>query len=135
MTIDSTTEDRRRSIRIAVLVIGLVAIGFTVAIVLSMRSPPQMGADEEVFNTVDALYTAVRNQDEKQLAQCEVRLKDYGESGKLPKDSAEHLEAIINQARGGRWESAAKRLYDFMLAQRRDGFVDEKKPLKKGKSK
>ena len=36
--------------------------------------PPQMGADEGVFATVDALFTAVRARDERLIGQCEQRL-------------------------------------------------------------
>src|SRR5258708_4692667 len=35
--------------------------------------PPQMGADKDVFATVDALFTAITAHDEKQLSQCEQR--------------------------------------------------------------
>jgi hypothetical protein len=31
------------------------------------------------------------------------------------------LDGIIKKARAGNWESATERLYDFMLAQRREG--------------
>jgi hypothetical protein len=105
---------------------------------LSLQRPPQMGSDEAVFNTVDALYTAVRNQDDKQLTDSEHRLTAFKEAGKLPKDSAEYLERVIATARSGGWDSAAHRLYDFMLVQRRDGFEpshnkNDKHPKHKGK--
>ena len=99
--------------------LGIVAV---VIAVLSFRSPPQMGAEEEVFDTVDALYTAVRNRDDKQLGDCETRLAAYREAGKLPEKAAEALAAIIRKARGGSWDTAAERLYDFMAAQKRDGY-------------
>jgi hypothetical protein len=83
--------------------------------------PPQMGADEAVFRTVDALFTAATARDEKQLADCERRLVALKDAGKLPPDASAYLDNIIRQARGGRWESAAHSLYDFMRAQRRDG--------------
>ena len=114
--------------------LGIVAV---VIAVLSFRSPPQMGAEEEVFDTVDALYTAVRNRDDKQLGDCETRLAAYREAGKLPEKAAEALAAIIRKARGGSWDTAAERLYDFMAAQKRDGYqghahkaVDKRKKTK-----
>lgn len=73
---------------------------------------------------MDALYTAVRSRDEKRLAQCEQRLASYRDAGKFPKASAEYLSGIIGTARGGDWQSAAKRLYGFMLAQRREGAME-----------
>jgi hypothetical protein len=111
-----------------------VVVVLVVVLVLSLRTPPQMGPDEEVFNTVDALYTAVRNQDDQQLTACEVKLNGYREAGKLPTAAAESLAGIISKSRSGNWESAAKQLYDFMAAQKRDGFTPPakvEKPKKK----
>jgi hypothetical protein len=83
--------------------------------------PPQMGADDEAFKTVDALFTAVTARDEKLLGRCERQLQACRDVGKLPAAAATHLDGVIRQARAGRWESASERLYDFMRAQRRDG--------------
>jgi hypothetical protein len=112
--------DRQRT---RVLVVSLAAVGAAaVAIVVYVWSrPPQMGPDEDVFTTVDALYTAVRARDERLLADCEKRLTAYRRAGKLPAAAADHLDGVIATARGGAWQSAAERLYDFMLAQRREG--------------
>lgn len=116
------------------IALAAVAVVLVIVLVLSLRTPPQMGPDEEVFNTVDALYTAVRNQDDGQLTACEAKLNGYRDAGKLPTSAAESLAGIIAQSRGGNWESAAKRLYDFMAAQKREGFVPQpkvEKPKKK----
>ncbi len=107
--------------RAAWAVLGGVAMLVAVAVLLSLRSPPQMGPDAEVFETVDALYTAVRNRDEARLTQCAARLDEYRAAGKLPKAAADRLDGVIAKARAGDWQPAAERLYDFMLAQRRDG--------------
>jgi hypothetical protein len=104
------------------LLIGLVLFGTVAAVAGSCfwwTRPPQMGADAEVFRTVDALYTAVTARDEKLLQQCERRLGRLREAGKLPREAADYLDAIIATARQGRWQPAAERLYDFMIAQRR----------------
>ncbi len=107
--------------RLAWIAAGILAAGFLGWFLLGLRKPPQMGAEPEVFATVDALYTAVRNRDEPRLAKCEQRLVAYRKSGKLPDASARYLDDIIADARGGGWTTAAQRLYDFMLAQRREG--------------
>src|SRR5262249_10160495 len=83
--------------------------------------PPQMGADEDVFKTVDALFTAITAHDEKLLGQCDQRLHSYKNAGKLSVAATKYLNSVIQTARAGRWESAAERLYDFMMAQRREG--------------
>ena len=99
---------------------GLAVAGVVTAIIL-LRPQPQMGADEEVFDTVDALYTAVRNRDDKQLGDCEARLSAYRDAGKLPVKAAETLASIIGKARSGSWDTAAERLYNFMAEQKREG--------------
>ncbi len=130
-TLDAVSRNR-----IAYGVLGFIAVGFVVLLVLALRTPPQLAPDEDVFKTVDALYTAVRMKDEKRLGECEQRLHVYRDAGKLPKESAEVLDGVIVKARGGSWESAAERLYDFMLAQRREGEVEKAppKPAPKGKA-
>jgi hypothetical protein len=101
---------------------------------LSLRRPPQMGASEEVFRTVDALFTAITARDEVRLAQCETQLRAHRDAGLLPPDSADYLDDIIAKARKGSWQSAAERLYDFMHAQQRDGPREPPaKRMKRGK--
>jgi hypothetical protein len=83
-----------------------------------------MGADPEVFKTVDALFTAVTSRDEKRLAECEQRLFALIDAGKVPPAASAYLGQVIGTARAGRWESATQTLYDFMRAQRREGRED-----------
>src|SRR5262245_9613338 len=140
-----TTEPAERTRlrdRVGLLVLGAIVVGVVVAVVWGLRSPPQMGTDHDVFNTVDALFTAVTARDEKRLSECEERLRSYREAGKLPADAADELDAIIRKARSGSWQGAAERLYDFMRAQRRDGVIehhhhehDKKGKAAKGKAK
>ena len=114
-TTDTTTR------RVAWAVLGTLGLLLAVGVYLGLRSPPQMGPDAEVFETVDALYTAVRNRDDARLTQCEARLAAYKAAGKLPPAAAASLDGVIAKARRGDWQPAAERLYAFMLAQRRDG--------------
>ena len=80
--------------------------------------PPQIGADEEVNKTVDALFTAMTSRDLARLDDCDRRLKSYHTAGRLPARPAQALAAMIQQARDGQWEPAAKRLYEFIYGQR-----------------
>ena len=114
-----TTDTATR--RVAWAVLGTLGLLLAVGVVLGLRSPPQMGPDADVFETVDALYTAVRNRDDARLTQCEARLAAHKAAGKLPPAAAASLDGVIAKARRGDWQPAAERLYDFMLAQRRDG--------------
>jgi len=131
----SETVDATNRAKVAWLVLGALGLGFVVAIVLALRTPPQLAANEEVFKTVDALYTAVRMKDEKRLGECEKRLHGYRDAGKLPKESSEVLDGVIAKARSGGWEMATERLYDFMLAQRREGAEEQPPPKREPKAK
>lgn len=116
--------------RIAVVsVLGLGAVLAVVALVAWNRTP-QLGTDEEVFRTVDALFTAVTARDEKLLSQCEQRLKAHRAAGKLPADAGDSLDRIVAKARSGSWEVAAERLYDFMKSQKREGAAEPPPPRK-----
>ncbi|HVA50806.1 MAG TPA: hypothetical protein VNH11_30970 [Pirellulales bacterium] len=82
-------------------------------------APPQLGGDEQVFDTVDALFTAVRARDPRLLDDCEQRLRTYEKDGKLSAPAVSYLDEIIEMARAGKWRPAAEKLYEFMKAQRR----------------
>jgi hypothetical protein len=112
---DSNPERRRQLVMLGLLLIAVSVL----AIRFWKFSPPQIGTDEEVFKTVDALFTAVTSHSQKQLEDCAKKLSDFRRSGSLPDRAAIYLESLIQQARAGKWEQAAKRLYEFMYGQRR----------------
>lgn len=87
---------------------------------LCNRSQPQMKYDSEVFNTVDALFTAITSRNPDRLAACNERLDRYEAEGRLTGAVATTLDQIVAQAQSGEWEGAGKRLYAFMLGQRRE---------------
>src|SRR5207253_8335898 len=79
----STEVDSRSRARVAWgLLGGLAALAVLVVAVRYFTRPPQMGADDDVFKTVDALFTAVSMKDEAKLAQCEQRLHSHRDAGK-----------------------------------------------------
>ena len=122
MSIIETGEATTRLQRLALMILLVIATASAgVVALVYFNRPPQMGTDEDVFRTVDALYTAVRMQDAGRVASCETRLLEYETCGKLPKESADYLKRVIVKTRDGRWERAAEQLYEFMLAQRREG--------------
>jgi len=102
-------------------VLALLIIAIAGRTWLAFRSPPQIPPSDEVFRTVDALFTAVTAHDEKRLADCEQRLGKYKAAGSLPAAAAKRIDGVIATARSGQWDSAARRLYDFIHGQRRDG--------------
>ena len=112
-----TTTEKAGTNRVVWCVFAGLAVVAVVCVVLALRPTPQIGTDEAVFKTVDALYTAVRNRDEKRLGECETRLHQYRAAGSLPEDACGRLDGVIAQARSGKWESAAERLYDFIRGQ------------------
>ena len=101
-------------------VLGSIA---TIVVVLgfwwNLQSPPQLTADDEVFSTVDALFTALTSRDPQRLEDCAQRLQFQRDTGRLSVRAARSLDRVIAQARRGEWQPAAERLYQFMHGQRR----------------
>jgi hypothetical protein len=82
---------------------------------------PKIAPDEKVVKAVDALFTAIRYRDAGRLDECEQRLHGCEDTGILPPEASRYRDAIVQTARTGRWQSAGKRLYEFMRAQERLG--------------
>jgi hypothetical protein len=80
-------------------------------------APPQIGADERTFRTVDALYTAVSMHDKEQVSRCATKLEELRRDERLPKGAYETLKSVIDDVRKDRWDPARTRLRDFMLGQ------------------
>lgn len=104
--------------RIAVIAGGVLALLVLSVFVWSWLPPPSMGTDEEVFKTVDALFTALTSRNTDWMDDCEQRLRVFQDEARLPPKSARYLDAVIAQARTGEREQAARRLYDFIYRQR-----------------
>jgi hypothetical protein len=94
---------------------GLLLFGIWYA---AWGRPPQVGGDKESIKVVDALYTAVTSHNPTRLAQCEERLHTLRDEGKMPRRTADYLDGLIATARGGDWQRATHKLFDFMRAQR-----------------
>jgi hypothetical protein len=112
----ASNADSRRNL--AVVAGGVLAVIGIAWAIWSRLPPPQLQADEQVFNTVDALFTALTARDRKRLEECERRLKGYHDDGRMSNAAANTLDTIIKLAQDGKWEPAAKELYGFMLGQR-----------------
>lgn len=113
----STELSRRDQIKVGAVVIILFLVGFFG--IRFWMAPPQMGTDEEVFKTVDALFTAVTTKDRTRLDDCEKRLRTYRDEKKLPPAASDRLEKIVKLAQSGQWDASAQTLYRFILGQRR----------------
>ena len=101
-----------------ILLAAIVIVG-GLAIVWFNRTP-QIGTDDATFKTVDALFTAITSNRTDLVDASAARLKDLAAQGKLPDGAANELNSIIDQAKSGEWQPAAKRLYSFMQAQHRN---------------
>jgi hypothetical protein len=104
--------------KIAVGAAGGLATIVLAAAIWTRLPPPQMETDEQVFKTVDALFTALNAKDRARLEECERRLKAYHDEGKTSDAVASRLDSIVKQAEDGQWKPAAKKLYAFILGQR-----------------
>lgn len=110
----ASDSDRRGAWIIGACVIVLSVVGYQV---WGRWPPPQLKTDEQVFTTVDALFTALTARDSTRLADCERRLQAYHAEGRISDAVADRLGAIIEDARDGNWEPAAHALYDFISGQ------------------
>lgn len=108
--------------RTALICVGVGLVVLLVA-VRGCGRPPQIGADEEAFRAVDALFTAVTARRPDLVDRCADRLGQLHAGGKLPAAAHAELRRVIDRARDGRWEAAAERLYDFMRRQERPPVV------------
>ena len=99
-----------------------IVAALATAVILALwwwRSAPQMGADEDALQAVDALFTAITARDERLLAGCEHQLSELRQGGKLPSPACDFLDRVISGARQGHWESSARSLYKFIRASAR----------------
>src|SRR6185295_16575533 len=93
--------------KIALAVLSILVVVLAGRLWFGFRSQPQLPPSDEVFRTVDALFTAVTARDEQRLAACEKRLIKYAEAGELPAKASKRLGSVITTARSGQWEPAA----------------------------
>ena len=120
MATSKVQPTRSRRNRIAWIAIAVILMVACAAFHLMSGPAPQMGASPEVFKTVDALFTAIGNRDEKRLSDCESRLREANATGTLPAVAWEYLSDVISTAKAGQWRPAAESLYSFMMDQRRE---------------
>jgi hypothetical protein len=107
--------------KIAVALLAVLMAATALWVWTSRRAPPQLPPHEEIFKTVDALFTAVTAHDRERLQACEQRLKVFNQLGDLPAPVWQRLQTIIASSHAGQWDSAAHALYSFMQGQRREG--------------
>jgi hypothetical protein len=112
--------------RIGLAILGVLVVASAARVWLGYRAPPQLPASDEVYKSVDALFTAVTSRDEQRLAACEERLKNYHNRALLPDRAWQRLSGVITTAKNGQWDTAAHRLYDFIQGQRRAGSPTKK---------
>lgn len=81
---------------------------------------PQLNVDSEVYASLDALFTAVTARREPLVMDCESKLAALHRDGRIPEPAWKKIAQVIDLARTGRWESAAKDLYSFLERQKRE---------------
>lgn len=80
---------------------------------------PQLGSDEASWTTADALWTAITAKNPAMVEDCAKRIRKLETSGKLAPETAAALQALIQQARDGDWDTARGELKTFVQGQRR----------------
>lgn len=82
-------------------------------------SHPQLGDSKEALGAADALWTAVTAKRTDLVDASAKQLTQLKDAGKLPPDAAAALDAIVEQARAGKWDSARDDLRNFVKGQHR----------------
>lgn len=95
-----------------------LALPLALAVALIGCGSPQIGEDEEAFQSVDALFTAVSLHDPLLLERCDKSLEQLHTAGRLPDAAHSALKSITARAWNGEWENAQSRLRSFMKGQR-----------------
>jgi hypothetical protein len=106
--------------KLGLIILAVLSVAVAARAWWTSRSQPQLPASDEVFKTVDSLFTAVTARDSQHLAACEQRLQGFRQRNLLTAAAARRLERAIDAAKSGEWEAAARQLYIFMQGQRRD---------------
>lgn len=104
----------RKAARVPLLSITLGVLALTGC------GTPQIGPDDESFQAVDALYTAVSLRDQARTEQCGKTLEMLHAQGRLPESAYRKLHAIATAAPRDResWEGVRVALRDFIRGQR-----------------
>jgi len=108
------TQTRRFSSRWLIALGSGVVLVAAIWMIVGLRRPPPLDSDAEVRKTIDALFTAITARDETLVTGCEQRLSQHRVAGKLSPAAAVHLDQIVQRARAGTWEPAARELYVFI---------------------
>ena len=95
----------------------LIALAFLP--MLGCGGAAQIGGDDDSRAAVDALYTAVTSRRAELLEKSTTRIEVLHTEGKFPDGAYYSLQAITSRAKKGEWEKAARDLYGFIKAQRR----------------
>jgi len=81
-------------------------------------APPQLGGNKEALAAADALWTAVTAKRTDLVETSAGRLAQLKQAGEISADASAALEAIVAQARAGKWDSARDDLKSFVKGQR-----------------
>lgn len=114
----SKSSREKKSVRASVAAAAVCALVITAAY-WSWTSTPQLAPSDEVYASVDALFTAVTARRAELVAQCETELASLQREGKIPQPAWQRLSRAIALAKSENWEPAAKDLYRFIERQRR----------------
>ena len=112
------SEFVHRSTRIRWLLSAMTLV-VTLISIAGCGRPAQVVDDDECFQAVDALWTAVTSKRSDLLEQTAAELDRLQAAGNLSEDGHRELSEIVRQARASEWTTSAKKLKAFMLGQRR----------------
>lgn len=98
------------------IAIRIVSACLMLALALGCNSAPPLGS-EEVSSTADALYTAVTSRRPELVDAVEANLRKLKAEQQVSPAAMTALQAIIDQARDGKWQAAAEELDQLIRSQ------------------
>jgi hypothetical protein len=82
-------------------------------------NPPQLGSDQQLWSTTDALWTAVSSRRSELVSKAAVKLEELNAVGALNDEAHKSLNEVIALTKAGDWAEARKDLRAFIEGQQR----------------
>ena len=79
---------------------------------------PQLKYDDQVFRSLDAMFTAVTARSNSKLNDCGHRLETLHDEGRIPEAAWNRISKCRELAHRGEWDTAARSLYQLIESQR-----------------
>ena len=116
----SPAKNNREASTGRILLVSLASVLAVVTIAFAYwawTATPKLQPSDEVYTSLDALFTAVTAHKSPMVETSATRLDALHREGKIPDPAWKRITRVIDLAKDGQWESSAKSLYQFIERQ------------------